>query len=173
MAAIGPCVPVRYRVAAAQPLTSKASPKLGAARRRGPRNVAMFLRHATVMARQPGLFVFLALFCAANLAPMPTAYATARESIGACTLTRVAYVGFRAGDSGSVIEYANGLWQVDYNIIPGIRSSRRGDRVLLCLTDIPIDCPSGDDRGRTYKGTNLRTVESWSAINSEHSCGGA
>lgn len=93
--------------------------------------------------------------------------------MGACTLTRVASVGFRAGDSGSVIEYANGLWQVDYNIIPGIRNSRRGDRVLLCLTDIPIDCPPGDDRGRTYKGTNLRTFESWSAINSEHSCGGA
>jgi len=166
-------VPVRELVAAAQLGTSKASSKLGAARRRGPRNVAMFLRYATVMARQPGQFVFLAIFCAANLAPMPTPYATARESIGACTLTRVDYVGFRAGDSGSVIEYANGLWQVDYNIIPGIRSSRRGDSVLLCLTDIPTDCPSGDDRGRTYKGTNLRTLESWSAINSEHSCGGA
>jgi hypothetical protein len=133
----------------------------------------MFLRHVTLMARRPGLFVFLAIVCAANLAPTPAAYATVQKPIGACTLTRVASVGFRAGDSGSVIEYANGLWQVDYNIIPGIRNSRRGDRVLLCLTDIPIDCPPGDDRGRTYKGTNLRTLESWSAINSEHSCGGA
>jgi hypothetical protein len=141
--------------------------------RRGPPNVAIFLRHVTVMARRPGLLVFLATVCAANLAPASAAYALAQEPIGACTLTTVLYVGYRAGDSGSVIEYANGLWQVDYNIIPGIRDSVRGDRVLLCLTDIPIDCPSGDDRGRTYKGTNLRPLESWSAINSEHSCGGA
>lgn len=147
--------------------------KLGAAHRRGPPNVAMFLRYATRMSRRPGLLVFLAIVCAANLAPTFASYAAVREAIGMCSLTRVAYVGFRAGDSGSMIEYANGLWQVDYNIIPGIQGSRRGDRVLLCLTDIPIDCPLGDDRGRTYKGTNLRTLESWSAINSEHSCGGA
>lgn len=147
--------------------------KLGAAHRRSPPNVAMFLRHATRMARRPGLLVFLAVVCAANLAPTFASYAAAREPIGVCTLTRVSYVGYRAGDSGSVIEYANGIWQVDYNIIPGIQGSRRGDRVLLCLTDIPMDCPSGDDRGRTYKGTNLRTRESCRAINSEHSCGGA
>jgi hypothetical protein len=147
--------------------------KLGAAHRRGSPNVAMLLCYATRMARRPDLFVFLAIVCAANLAPTFASYAAVREPVRACTLTRVAYVGYRAGDSGSVIEYANGLWQVDYNIIPGMQGSRRGDRVLLCLTDIPVGCPPGDDRGRTYKGTNLRTLESWSAINSEHSCGGA
>lgn len=72
-----------------------------------------------------------------------------------------------------MIEYAKGRWQVDYNLIPGIHSSRRGDRVLLCLTEVPVGCPLGDDRGRTYKGTNLRTLDSWSALDSEHSCGGA
>ena len=140
---------------------------------RGPRNVAMLLRYETLMAIQPGLFVFMATVCAANLAPTPLAYATVQEPIGACTLTRVAHVGFRAGDGGSVIEYADGRWQIDYNFITGIHNSRRGDRVLLCLTEVPAGCPPGDERGRTYKGTNLRTLESWSAINSEHSCGGA
>lgn len=126
-----------------------------------------------VMSRRPGLRVFLAIVCAANLAPASAAYAAVQEPIGSCALTRVAHVGPRAGDSGSVIEYENGLWQVDYNIISGIHRSRRGDHVLLCLTELPVGCPPGDDRGRTYKGTNLRTLESWSALDSEHSCGGA
>jgi hypothetical protein len=109
----------------------------------------------------------------ASLVSPPAAHAASRERIGACTLTTVTYVGWRAGDTGSVIEYADGSWQVDYNLIAGIHDSRRGDRVLLCLTEIPQGCPPGDDRGRTYKGTNLRTRDSWTAINSEHSCGGA
>ena len=88
-------------------------------------------------------------------------------------MTTVASVGWRAGDSGSAIEYANGMWQVDYNIIAGIHNSRKGDRVRLCLTEIPKGCPPGDKRGRTYEATNLRTHASWRAINSEHSCGGA
>jgi len=90
-----------------------------------------------------------------------------------CTLTTVVHVGYRAGDSGSVIQYANGRWQVDYDFIPGIHNSRRGDSVRLCLREIPFGCPPGDDRGRTYKSTNLRTFETWSALDSEHSCGGA
>ncbi len=125
------------------------------------------------MVRRSSLLALVAIACAANWARASAAYATVRESIGACTLTTVVYVGSRAGDSGSAIEYANGFWQVDYNIISGIHSSRRGDRVLLCLTEIPVGCPPGDDRGRTYKGTNLRTLESWSALDSEHSCDGA
>lgn len=125
------------------------------------------------MARRSRLLAIVAIAYAANWAPTSIAYATAQDSIGACTLTTVVHVGSRAGDSGSAIEYANGSWQVDYNIIAGIHSSRAGDRVLLCLTDIPVGCPPGDDRGRTYKGTNLRTHQSWSALDSEHSCGGA
>ena len=97
----------------------------------------------------------------------------AHDRVGACSVTTVTHVGWRAGNSGSVIEYANGLWQVDYNFIVGIHSSRIGDRVELCLTEIPKNCPRGDERGRTYKATNFRTRKSWSAINSEHSCGGA
>jgi len=125
------------------------------------------------MARRSRLLALAAIACAANWAPASAAGAAVQERIGACALTRVVHVGTRAGDSGSVIEYANGLWQVDYNAISGIHRSRRGDPALLCLTDIPINCPPGDDRGRTFKGTNLRTLESWSALDSEHSCGGA
>jgi hypothetical protein len=125
------------------------------------------------MARRSSLLALVAIACAANWAPASAAHATVQESIGACALTTVLTVGSRAGDSGSAIEYADGAWQVDYNVISGIHNSRRGDRVLLCLTEIPVGCPQGDERGRTYKATNLRTRESWSAIDSEHSCGGA
>lgn len=125
------------------------------------------------MGRRSNLLALVAIACVANWASASAVYAAVQEPIGTCRLTTVVYVGQRAGDSGSVIEYANGLWQVDYNIISGIHNSRRGDRVVLCLTEIPVGCPPGDDRGRTYKGTNLRTLESWSALDSEHSCGGA
>lgn len=119
------------------------------------------------------MLALVAIVFAANWAPSSAVPISDREMLGACTQTTVISVGPRAGDTGSVIEYANGLWQVDYNTIPAIHRSRSGDRVLLCLTEIPVGCPPGDDRGRTYKGTNLRTRESWSAIDSEHSCGGA
>lgn len=110
---------------------------------------------------------------AADTSEVQSASATASERIGGCNLTTVRSVGGRAGDSGSAIEYENGQWQVDYNTIAGIHNSRIGDRVLLCLIEVPKDCPPGDDRGRTYHGVNLRTFESWNAIDSEHSCGGA
>jgi hypothetical protein len=34
-------------------------------------------------------------------------------------------------------------------------------------------CPPGDERGRNYNATNSRARESWSALDFEHSCGGA
>lgn len=110
---------------------------------------------------------------ASDLPEIQPASGTAGEHIGGCALTTVRSVGRRAGESGSVIEYENGRWQVDYNTIAGIHNSRIGDQVLLCLIEIPENCPPGDDRGRTYHGVNLRTHESWNAIDSEHSCGGA
>jgi len=101
------------------------------------------------------------------------AHAPVHPRVGDCTLSTVTYVGWRAGDSGIVIQYANDMWQVDYNTIPGIHASRAGDRVRLCLIELPLNCPAGDDRGRIYKGTNLRTGASWNAMDSQHSCGGA
>jgi hypothetical protein len=105
----------------------------------------------------------------AAAAPLPT-------QVGKCSETTVKQTGYRlqgVPDSGSAIRYANDGVQISYDVISGIRHSRPGDRVRLCLVSIPKDCPPGDDRGRVYKATNLRTKESWTAPDSQHSCGGA
>ena len=96
--------------------------------------------------------------------------------VGDCANTKVASSGPRlegAPDSGSSIQYANGLSQVDYSVVPGIANSQAGDDVKVCLVSIPTGCPPGDNRGRVYEATNLRTRETWKAPDSQHSCGGA
>ncbi len=95
--------------------------------------------------------------------------------IGACSETTIEDIGYRLGDpdSGSAISYANGGGQVSYDTIHEIHRSRVGDPVRLCLVSIPEDCPPGDDRGKVYSATNLRTGDSWEAPDSQHSCGGA
>lgn len=101
--------------------------------------------------------------------PLPT-------RVGQCTTTTIKLLGSRlegVPDSGDAVQYANGGVGVSYDKVPGLRPSRRGDRVKLCLTSIPTDCPKGDDRGRTYKATNLRTHKSWELPDAEHMCGGA
>ncbi len=110
----------------------------------------------------------LALVAQAKADPLPT-------EIGACSETTIADIGYRLGDpdSGSAIGYANGGVQVSYDTIPEIHRSRVGDAVRLCLVSVPEDCPPGDDRGKVYSATNLRTGESWEAPDSQHSCGGA
>ncbi len=62
--------------------------------------------------------------------------------------------------------------QISYDTIPEIHRSQVGDAVKLCLVSLPEDCPPGDDRGKVYSATNLRTGESWEARDSQHSCGG-
>jgi uncharacterized protein len=76
-------------------------------------------------------------------------------------------------DDGSAVNFANGGHQVSYEKEPPLIHSRVGDKVLMCLVEIPQDCPPGDDRGRIYTTTNLRTQESWTLPDSQHSCGGA
>jgi hypothetical protein len=101
-------------------------------------------------------------------APLPT-------EVGACSETTISDIGYRLGDpdSGSAISYANGGVQISYDTIPEIHRSRIGDAVKLCLVSLPEDCPPGDDRGKIYSATNLRTGETWEASDSQHSCGGA
>jgi hypothetical protein len=48
-----------------------------------------------------------------------------------------------------------------------------GDRVRMCFVSTPLNCPKGDDRGKIYNSTNLRTHKNWRLPDSEHSCGGA
>lgn len=119
----------------------------------------------------------------AALAALPSA---ARNSpparIGDCARTRISWIGHRLEDgathrpmtgSGSALRFANRLNQVSYEELAAVHRSRRGDPVLICLVSIPRDCPRGDNRGKVYTTTNLRTVESWTLPDSEHSCGGA
>ncbi len=97
---------------------------------------------------------------------------------GGCARTRITNIGGRLeGDtdfsSGTSVVFADGGRQVSYDKVSAIVGSRRGDPVLLCLTSIPKHCPPGDDRGRSYTTTNLRTHRSWSLTDTQHMCGGA
>jgi hypothetical protein len=106
--------------------------------------------------------------------PLPT-------QIGQCSRSTISTIGTRlegeAGapvpDSGSAIGFANGGGQVSYETVLPIARSRLGDPVSICLVSIPRGCPPGDNRGRIYQTTNLRTRQSWRLPDSQHSCGGA
>ena len=102
--------------------------------------------------------------------------------VGPCTDTTIQEVTTRLVDaatnhpildSGSAVTFASGGYQVSYDTVAAITQSRPGDKVTMCLVKIPEHCPPGDDRGRVYKTTNLRTRQSWTLPDSEHSCGGA
>jgi hypothetical protein len=105
-----------------------------------------------------------------------------RLRVGACVRTTIAAVtqrlsdgtnGGAVPDSGSAVDFVNGLGQVSYDQVAPLNQSRRGDPVLVCLVALPEDCPPGDDRGKVYTTTNLRTYESWTLSDSAHGCGGA
>ena len=100
--------------------------------------------------------------------------------VGDCVDTRVKDVETRLADgdqpvpdSGSAIQFANGGYQVSYETVPAVEASRAGDPVKMCLVRVPQGCPPGDDRGREYRVTNLRTHKSWLLPDAEHMCGGA
>jgi hypothetical protein len=96
--------------------------------------------------------------------------------VGQCVTTRIAELGGRlegASDSGTAVCYANGGTQVSYAVSRIVRAWRVGDRVKMCLTEVPDECPPGDDRGKVYAVTDLRTGTRWEASVSEHGCGGA
>ena len=104
------------------------------------------------------------------------------QRVGLCATTRIKSVETRLVDgvtnapiagSGSAVSFENGGYQVSYDTVPAIEHSRRGDPVRMCLIQIPRPCPPGDNRGRLYKTTNLRTHRSWALRDAEHMCGGA
>ncbi|WP_456715660.1 hypothetical protein [Bradyrhizobium sp. USDA 4353] len=76
-------------------------------------------------------------------------------------------------DGGSYVRYTNKDTQVSYEWSAALAHSKVGDRVRMCLVSIPKDCPPGDDRGRVYETTNVRTNESWTMPDDPHMCGGA
>jgi hypothetical protein len=96
--------------------------------------------------------------------------------IGDCVSTKIKVVGTRLvgeSDSGSVVSFENGGYQVSYDRVPEVENSIKGDSVRMCLVSLPKNCPKGDSRGRVYRTTNLRTHQSWTLPDSEHECGGA
>jgi len=101
---------------------------------------------------------------------------------GDCLETKISNISNRLLDgttgkpiagSGSAVEFANGGLQISYDQVPEVDKSQRGDPVKICLVSIPKNCPKGDKRGRVYKTNNLRSKDSWTLPDSEHSCGGA
>src|SRR5579875_3492243 len=114
-----------------------------------------------------------AIVAAASLisAALPAASAPPKAPamrVGACAFTHVKRVETRlvdgtkpVPDSGSAVLFQNGLYQVSYDRIPAVEHSRVGDPVFICLMKLPHNCPPGDDRGKLYTTTNLRTESSW------------
>lgn len=108
-------------------------------------------------------------------APPPT-------KVGQCSNTFVSKVMTRLQDavtkkpilgSGTSIEFTNGIYLVSYDTVPEAESSKPRDPVKLCLISIPKNCPPGDNRGKVYTATNLRTKKTFTLPDSQHSCGGA
>jgi uncharacterized protein len=111
-------------------------------------------------------------------------YSALPRKIGECVTTVIVEISDRFGeklkevptrdiDPGASVNFANSGYQVSYERESVILRSRVGDRVRMCLVSIPKDCPPGDDRGRFYTTTNLRTGEAWTLPDAEHMCGGA
>lgn len=98
--------------------------------------------------------------------------------IGACSESTITEMGGRLeGDynfeTGTFIRFANDGVQISYERVGPIIGSEIGDPVRICLVSLPQDCPPGDDRGKVYNTTNLRTGASWELPDSQHMCGGA
>src|SRR5690348_15774173 len=96
--------------------------------------------------------LFVAALAAAALAPTLPAPAFAAENVptkvGQCVSTTIKEKFSRlegVPDSGSGIEYANGIVGMSYDIIRPITKAKVGDKITLCLTSIPKGCPPGDD----------------------------
>jgi hypothetical protein len=101
-------------------------------------------------------------------------------SVGQCVNTSVAKVTYRLEadgqpivGSGSAVQYTNKIYGVSYEQVSAVDNSRSGDPVTLCLVSVPMDCPPGDERGKVYEATNLRTHEKWALPDAAHMCGGA
>ena len=92
-------------------------------------------------------------------ATIPVSGQEVPNEIGQCVETTIEKVGSRlvgVSESGDAVMYSNGIFGVSYDAVPGLRRSKPGDPVQLCLTSLPEDCPPGDERGKIYTATNLK-----------------
>lgn len=110
------------------------------------------------------------------LVPLHAQAAPPALRVGQCTNTTVTQVGTRleaTPGSGTAIQFANGVALVSYDTVPPAEASQPGDPVKMCLKSVPKHCPPGDNRGKVYTVTNLRTHQSFTLPDSQHECGGA
>ncbi|WP_043357525.1 hypothetical protein [Methylobacterium sp. B1] len=135
------------------------------------------------MGGRAGVVLAGALVVGLGLAP-GTAAAQMPTRVGTCVATTISRIGTRFSDKlvkpkgdgideGTSVDLKNGVYGVSYAYIDAIARSRVGDRVMTCLVALPTGCPKGDDRGKMYTTTNLRTLDSWTLPDSQHMCGGA
>ncbi len=100
---------------------------------------------------------------------------------GQCMQTRIATITTRFGDpidydnadQGTAVTFRGDLSQVSYDREEALAAAKVGDRVVLCLMNIPHDCPKGDERGRLYLGYDVDARVQWVLPDSQHLCGGA
>lgn len=88
-------------------------------------------------------------------------------AIGTCYVTRITSV------DPTYVQYENGLSLVDYDQVRALKRSRVGDRIKVCVVDLPQDCPGFDLRGIGYRSYNYRTGEHWEMGDYLHECRGA
>lgn len=93
--------------------------------------------------------------------------------VGECVSTRITELHPDEDITGSRVSFENGGVQESYETVQEVEDSNVGDPVRMCLISIPTDCPKGDNRGRIYRTTNLRTRQTWEMSDSKHICGGA
>ncbi len=122
------------------------------------------MRRAAQVAYAIAALAMVVAVGAAHAEPLP-------RQIGQCSETTIASVTPGGSGRGSAVSYANGGRQTSDDAIAVLAHARRGDKVRLCLIDIPYDCPPADRRGKIYRATNLRTGETWDAGDWQH-CGG-
>jgi len=124
---------------------------------------------------------FAALAVAASAWVAPAAAEPMPKHVGDCAKTKISRIETRLIDgdgkpvagSGSAVDFVNGGYQVSYDQVAAIDSSRPGDPAEICLVSVPKGCPKGDHRGKIYKTSNLRSHGAWTLPDAEHSCGGA
>jgi hypothetical protein len=141
-------------------------------------------RRRRIVRGQVGAAIVVCGIAAGTGIPSGAAQAQVPARIGTCVATTIARIGTRFSDrlvkpqrdgldEGTSVDLKNGVYGISYAYVEAVARSRVGDRAITCLVALPKGCPKGDDRGKMYTTTNLRTLDSWTLPDSQHMCGGA
>jgi len=121
----------------------------------------------------------------ASVNPLPKKVGDCVDSSIAEKVTR--FEGAVAGEAGGevAVQLKNGISLYIQNIanFPSTENADKymfstndflkGDKVKVCLQELPTDCPKGDDRGKIYSVTNYKNNLSFVGVDAWHLCGGA